>query len=142
VEYLAVFRLSAPQATVKGPRMSARYATGRKCIMINCISPIYARSSSSTNALIVRPTTNSYRRRTCVSGFSCQSFEQTSRLCRILDNALVYWDMLLNDLQYKHKKLTAMLLLCGHARLHRRATKSTKTWTSSQHAFLSFISLF
>jgi len=37
--------------------------------------------SSSTDALIVRPTTNSYRRRSYVSGFSCQSFEQTSRQC-------------------------------------------------------------
>jgi len=44
--------------------------------------------SSSTNDLIVCPTTNSYRRRSCVSGFSCQSFKQTSRQCT-LDNALV-----------------------------------------------------
>jgi len=40
---------------------------------------------------------------------------------------LVYLDILLNDLQCKHKKLTAVFLFCGHTRLHRRITKSTKT---------------
>jgi len=80
--------------------------------------------SSSINALIVLPTTNSHCRWSCVSGFSCHSCVRTFRRCT-LDNSLVYFDILLNDLQCKHKKLTAVLLFCGHTRLHRRTTKST-----------------
>jgi len=38
--------------------------------------------SSFIDALIVCPTTNSYRRRPYVSRFSCHGFEKTSRRCR------------------------------------------------------------